>query len=331
MRSVKVFTCQVLLLCFVLVSPVMTMATGSGSFAIERLVTFLTLGTGAITGTYFPLGNAFANVWTTHSDNVSVMSHSTRGSMDNLLLLQGRELNLAIAQSDMVLAAIKGTGNFTGRPFSELRVMMALFPEVVQVVVAADSEIQSLAQLRNRRIVVGSPGSGNALTSIELLAACGITQADFFPVYISYDDAIQAMERREYDAAIVIAGIPTRMISELQQRMPLRILALSRSEVASLTAALPYLAPLSVPAATYPGTSGNVDTVALMAMLVCDARLSEDLAFRLCRDIYAHLEYLQKIHERARDISLETFMKGVPAGYIHPGAARFYNESTLVK
>jgi TRAP transporter TAXI family solute receptor len=116
------------------------------------------------------------------------------------------------------------------------------------------------------------------------------------------------------------------MISELQKRMPLRILSFTSSEVASLTRALPYLSPLSLPETAYPGAEVKADTIALMAMLVCDARLSEDLVFRLCRDVYDHLEYLQKIHERARDLSLDNFMKGVPAGYIHPGAARFYNE-----
>lgn len=316
--------CLLLLICCCL--PLNLAAQPAAAFKIERLISFLTLGTGAMTGTYFPLGNAFANAWTTHSDNLSVMSHSTRGSIDNIRLLQQGELNLAIAQSDIVIAALGGRGSFTGRTFSDLRVLMALYPEVVQIVVAADSDIVNLAQLRGRRVIVGPPGSGNALTAVELLAACGIGPADFTPAYISYDDMIQAMERRENDAAIVIAGIPTMTISELQKRLPLRIISFSSAEIASLTKALPYLSGLSLPEATYKTGSGNLETLALMAMLVCDAHLSEDLAYRLCRDMYSHLDYLKKIHERARDITPENFMKGVPPGSLHPGAARFYGE-----
>ncbi|NLF95367.1 MAG: TAXI family TRAP transporter solute-binding subunit [Candidatus Riflebacteria bacterium] len=299
--------------------------TGSATYKIDRLVTFLAMGTGATTGTYFPLGNAFANVWSTRVEQVSVMSHSTGGSIENIQLMRRRELDLAIAQSDVVAAAINGTGSFLGHPCPNLRVLMSLYPEVVQIVVLADSSIESITDLRGHKVIVGAPGSGNAITSLELMAASGIAKSDFEPVYISYDEALQAMERRDYDAAIVIAGTPTRMISELQLRVPVRILTLTPSETASLTSALPYLAAVNLPAATYHGQDKPVATVALMAMLIASSRLSDDVANSLCRGIFDNLEYLKTIHERARDVSLETIMKGIPPGYAHPGALRFYN------
>jgi len=317
---------------FILVFVALTLCTslfaqiGSAAYKIDRLVTFLAMGTGATTGTYFPLGNAFANVWSTRVEQVSVMSHSTSGSIENIQLMRRRELDLAIAQSDVVTAAINGTGSFLGHPCPNLRVLMSLYPEVVQIVVLADSGIETISQLRGQRVIVGAPGSGNAITSLELMAAFGIDKADFEPVYISYDEALQAMERRDYTAAIVIAGTPTRMISELKLRVPVRILTLTPSETASLTAALPYLAAVNLPAATYQGQAEPVTTVALMAMLIASSRLSDDIAYSLCRGIFDHLDYLKTIHERARDVSLETIMNGVPQGYAHPGALRFYQE-----
>jgi len=311
---------------FTLCTPLWAQQTGSAAYKIDRLVTFLAMGTGATTGTYFPLGNAFANVWSTRVDQVSVMAHSTGGSIENIQLMRRRELDLAIAQSDVVAAAINGTGSFLGHPCPNLRVLMSLYPEVVQIVVLADSGVETISQLRGRRVIVGAPGSGNAITSLELMAAFGIAKSDFEPVYISYDEALQAMERRDYDAAIVIAGMPTRMISELQLRVPVRILALTPSETASLTAALPYLAAVNLPAATYQGQDKPVTTVALMAMLIASSRLSDDVADSLCRGIFDNLEYLKTIHERARDVSLDTIMKGIPPGYAHPGALRFYQE-----
>lgn len=291
-----------------------------------QLVKYLTLGTGSMSGTYFPLGNAFANIWTLYSKNISVMAHSTQGSIDNLNLMRRRELNLAIAQSDIVVSAIRGSGAFSGRALPDLKVVMALYPEVIQVVVMADSDIVNVGQLRGRRVLVGAPGSGNSKTAFELLEVCGIGAEDFEPVYLSYDEAIQAMERREYDAAFIIAGIPTTMISELQKRRPVRIVPFTQSEIESLTGGLPYLSALSLPAATYSGLDAEVKTVALMAMLVAEPGLSDDLVYRLCAGIYDNLGYLGKVHERARDISLENFMLGVSADYVHPGAARFYAE-----
>jgi TRAP transporter TAXI family solute receptor len=252
--------------------------TGSATYKIDRLVTFLAMGTGATTGTYFPLGNAFANVWSTRVEQVSVMSHSTGGSIENIQLMRRRELDLAIAQSDVVAAAINGTGSFLGHPCPNLRVLMSLYPEVVQIVVLADSSIESITDLRGHKVIVGAPGSGNAITSLELMAASGIAKSDFEPVYISYDEALQAMERRDYDAAIVIAGTPTRMISELQLRVPVRILTLTPSETASLTSALPYLAAVNLPSATYHGQYKPVATVALMAMIIASSLLSDYLA-----------------------------------------------------
>jgi hypothetical protein len=299
---------------------------GSAAYQIDRLVTFLAMGTGATTGTYFPLGNAFANVWSTRVERVSVMSHSTSGSIENIQLMRRRELDLAIAQSDVVAAAINGTGSFLGHPCPNLRVLMSLYPEVVQIVVLADSGIENISHLRGRRVIVGAPGSGNAITSIELMSVFGMTAGEFEPVYISYDEALQAMERHDYDAAIVIAGTPTRMISELQRRVPVRILTLTSPETASLTAALPYLAAVNLPAATYQGQNEPVTTVALMAMLIASSRLADDVAENLCRGIFDNLEYLKTIHERARDVSLKTMMNGIPQGYAHPGALRFYRE-----
>ncbi|PKL45450.1 MAG: hypothetical protein CVV41_00200 [Candidatus Riflebacteria bacterium HGW-Riflebacteria-1] len=321
---------KILVLCFVALlvalPPARAQQIGSDVYKIDRLVTFLAMGTGATTGTYFPLGNAFANVWSTRLEHVSVMSHSTSGSIENIHLMQRRELDLAIAQSDVVAAAIKGTGNFTGRPCPQLRVLMSLYPEVVQLVVLADSDIQSISQLRGRKVIVGAPGSGNVITSLAMMSAFGIGVDDFEPVYISYDEALQAMERRDYDAAIIIAGTPTKMISELQHRKPVRIISLSPAETASITAALPYLSALNLPPKTYAGQTEPVTTVALMAMLVCSSRLSDDLAANLCQTIFDNLDYLKTIHTRAHDVSIDTIMNGVPEGYAHPGALRFYSQ-----
>lgn len=320
-------------LCFflILLSAQISMSAEPAPIKIDRLVTFIALGTGSMTGTYFPLGKAFANVWTTKLDNVSVISHSTRGSIDNIRLLKRQELGLAIAQSDIVMSAIKGTGSFSGEAYPELKVLMSLFPEVIQIVVPADSEIKSVEQLKGKKVIVGARGSGNSLTSLELLAACGISSEEFEPVYISFDESIQAIERREYDAAIVIAGIPTKVVSELQRRIKIRILPFSQSEISELIAALPYLSVVSIPGSTYEEQPNGVMTVALMAMLVSNSHVDDNMAYGLCQLIFHNLEYLQKIHQRARDISIDTFMNSIPDGALHSGAQRFYNDLKSAK
>lgn len=315
---------------FFLLISICAAATGQNdSVTVSRLVDFLAMGTGSMTGTYFPLGNAFANAWTTRSEKLSVLAHSTRGSLDNINLLQNLELDLAVAQSDMVLAAINGTGRFAGAPVNGLRVLLALYPEVVQVLTPASAAITNVGQLRGRRIVVGARGSGNAMTSVELLSAMGVREGHYQPLYLGYDETIQAMERGECDAAIIIAGIPTKMVDELLRRMPVRIMNFSESDLSGIAATLPYLSGVRIPAQAYGGIKEEVNAPALMAMLVTTTRLSEELGNRLVRTLFAELDYLKTIHERAHDIKPETMLNGIPEGYLHAGTARFMIESGL--
>ncbi|MBR4330274.1 MAG: TAXI family TRAP transporter solute-binding subunit, partial [Candidatus Riflebacteria bacterium] len=112
---------------------------------IEKIINFFAFGTGSTTGTYFPLGNAFAHVWTQKSKSINVMTYSSNGSYENIELLRNHEVNLAIAQSDIVAAALDGKGKFNGRPFKDLKVLMALYPEVIQIVVPQNSDIKTLS------------------------------------------------------------------------------------------------------------------------------------------------------------------------------------------
>jgi len=315
---------------FLLLISICVAATGQNDpVQVSKLVDFLALGTGSMTGTYFPLGNAFANAWTTRSEKLSVLAHSTRGSLDNINLMQNLELDLAVAQSDMVLAAINGTGQFAGSPVNGLRVLLALYPEVVQVLTPASATITNISQLRGKRIVVGARGSGNAMTSVELLSAMGVREGHYQPLYLGYDESIQAMERGECDAAIIIAGIPTKMVDELARRMPVRIMNFSDADLASISETLPYLSGVKIPAQTYGGVNEEVKVPALMAMLVTTTRLSEELGNRLVATLFAELDYLKTIHERAHDIKPETMLNGIPEGFLHAGTARFIRESGL--
>ncbi|MGM0600653.1 MAG: TAXI family TRAP transporter solute-binding subunit [Candidatus Rifleibacteriota bacterium] len=293
---------------------------------ITQLVNFIVLGTGSTTGTYYPLGRAFANMWSDKIEGLEVMAFSTRGSVDNLRLMQKRELNFAIAQGDITLSALKGTGNFANSPINELRVLMSLFPEVVQIVVHAESKIKSIDDLKGRRVVVGPQGSGNALTSVEILSARGIELDDFEPVYISYDESIQAMERKDCDAAIIIAGTPTQAVAEMGKRFQIRVLSFSAEEYQYLTKELEYLTLVDIDQNTYKNQNDRVDTLALMAMLVADSRMSDEMAYKLCKVIFSNLESLRQAHERAGDISVKTFTAGIPLQYLHPGAKKFLAE-----
>lgn len=294
-------------------------------FREQRLVKFLALGTGSPTGTYFPLGNAFANVWSGRVDGLNVMAHSTSGSVENLRLLRRGELGLAIAQSDVVLSAFRGEGSFQNDPYKGLKVLLSLFPEIIQIVVPSDSDIESIEQLSGKRIVIGPQGSGNALTSVALLEACSIE--NYETINISYDEAIFALQRREADAAVIIAGIPTRAVLELKSRMNIRILEISGELAHKLTRELPFLSSVEIGANTYSDQGSALETLALTALLVTDERLSEEIAEIIVGTLFDEREYLTQIHQRAADISFKSFFDGTDSSCFHLGALKYYHSN----
>lgn len=295
-------------------------------FKIEKIIDFLAFGTGSTTGTYYPLGNAFAHIWTQKSKKINVMTHSTNGSYENIELLRNHEINLAIAQSDTVTAALTGTGKFEGRPYKDLKVLMALYPEVIQIVVASESSgIEKIEDLKGHIINVGPANSGNALTAIELLEALNISTKDYKMVNMSYDEVIQAMEKHECDATIIIAGVPTKAVIEMKKRIPIRILNIEQKTSQEVTGKLTYLASYPLSDDIY-GVGKSVNTFTVMALLISNSDLKEDLGHDLIKMIFENIEYLKIIHERARDISIENALRSFNYNYLHLGAAKFFNE-----
>lgn len=293
---------------------------------IEKIINFFAFGTGSTTGTYFPLGNAFAHVWSQKSKTINVMTYSSNGSYENIELLRNHEIGLAIAQSDIVSAALNGKGKFLGRPYKDLKVLMALYPEVIQIVVPESSDIKKISDLKNRRINVGAINSGNALTAVEFLSELNIKENEYIKINMSYDEAIQAMEKNECDATIIIAGIPTKVIIELKKRIPIRIIDIPLQTVAESIQKLPYLSAFTIADDIY-GDSKQTSTLAVMALLVTNTDLKDDLAYDLLKMLFDNLDYLKIIHERARDLSIKNALRGIKKEYLHPGAEKYLNEA----
>lgn len=294
---------------------------------IDKIIDFLAFGTGSTTGTYFPLGNAFGNIWTQKSKTVNVMTTSTNGSYENIELLRNHEINIAIAQSDIVTAALNGTGNFEGRKFEDLKVLMALYPEVIQIVVPASSPAKTVSDLKNCRINVGPSNSGNALTAVELLTTLDLPESDYTKVNLSYDEAIQAMEKSECDATIIIAGVPTKAVIELKKRIPVRIIDISLQTVVQTVNKLPYLSAFTISDDVYGIDDKSISTVAVMALLIANKDLKDEMAYDLTKMIFENIDYLKLIHERARDLSIKNALRGIKSENLHPGSAKYLNEA----
>ncbi|HHY92270.1 MAG TPA: TAXI family TRAP transporter solute-binding subunit, partial [Firmicutes bacterium] len=151
--------------------------------------TKMILATGGTAGTYYPLGGALAQIWNSKIQGYNVTAQATGASVENLKLLDKKEVELALTQNDIAEYAAKGIEAFKDKPLTSARGVATLYPEVIQIIVPADSPIQSIKDLKGHKVSVGAPGSGNEANARQILETFGLTYKDIEPFYLSYAES----------------------------------------------------------------------------------------------------------------------------------------------
>jgi TRAP transporter TAXI family solute receptor len=203
-----------------------------------------------------------------------------------------------------------------------LRIITALFPEEAHLVVAAKSNIHSVADLRGKRVLMGPPDSGAMLRARAVLAAYRVRVREI----VSGDPADQMLKDHKIDAYFAVAGVPLDSIKDLLARQIARLVPIDGEGRDRLIQAMPQLTPAIIAAGAYPGT-GAVETVATRAYWVTRDSEADSLIYGLTRALFnpANRDGLASSHPSARGISLDSAATNLPAP-LHPGAARFYRE-----
>ena len=291
--------------------------------ASASAATFLSIATGGTSGTYYPLGGDLANLFNTVIPDVNASAQATGGSADNLRLIDGEEAELGTVQNDVSYFAYTGTDSFEGEQITSFSVISALYAEYVQIVVRADSDIQSIADFKGKSISIGAAGSGVYTNALHVLEAAGLTLDDIDAQYLSFSESADGLKNKQIDAAFVCAGIPNAAVTELSSTVGVRLISLSDEEVAALIAAHPTYTNLKLPADTY-GLSEDANCIAITALLVCSNNLDEELVYNMTKAMFEQEGILT--HAKAAEITLENAFNGVGELPLHPGAARYYSE-----
>lgn len=285
--------------------------------------TFLSIATGGTSGTYYPLGGDLANLFNTVIPDMNASAQATGGSADNLRLIDGEEAELGTVQNDVSYFAYTGTDSFEGEQITSFSVISALYAEYVQIVVRADSDIQSIADFKGKSISIGAAGSGVYTNALHVLEAAGLTLDDIDAQYLSFSESADGLKNKQIDAAFVCAGIPNAAVTELSSTVGVRLISLSDEEVAGLIAAHPTYTNLKLPADTY-GLTEDVNCIAITALLVCSNNLDEQLVYDMTKAMFEQEGILT--HAKAAEITLENAFNGVGELPLHPGAARYFTE-----
>lgn len=285
------------------------------------------LATGGTSGTYYPFGGAIAQV-VNKGAGTNITAQATGASKENIRLVSTKEAELAIVQNDVLDYASKGIELFEGEKVENVLTIATLYPEVVQLVVAADSGINSVADLAGKRVSVGDAGSGVEANSKQVLEAYGLSFDDIDVRRLSFKESGDAFSNKQLDAFFVTAGIPNTAIVELAVKSPVKLLNIDGAELASLESAYPFYTAFVIPKDVY-NTEADIHTVAIKATLVCSAELSEEAVYNMTAALFNNLEELGEAHAKGKELSLEQAVEGVSVPF-HPGAEKFFKEKGLL-
>jgi TRAP transporter TAXI family solute receptor len=293
------------------------------------------IATGSTEGVYFPVGQAMAGLishplgvgrcdtaMVCGPAGVILSARTSEGTTDNLRSVDQGLVDSGFADGDAIAAAVKGAGVFNRRPARHLRVIAALFPEEAHLVVAVNSDIQSVADLRGKRVLMG-PANGSGLMRVRaILAAYRVRAREV----VSNDAADQMLKDDKIDAYFAVAGVPLDSIKDLIVHHAARLVPIDGEGRDRLIQMVPQLFPATIAAGAYPGT-GAVETVSTRAWWVTRDSESDPLIYGVARALFnpANHDVLAASHPSAREIGLDSAAVNPPAA-LHPGAARFYRE-----
>ena len=291
--------------------------------------TFLSIATGGTGGVYYPYGGGLAQLISNKIPGIQATAEVTGASVDNLKLLQQGRADLAFTLADTLAEAVKGSGPFQATGVVPVQTIAILYQNFTHVVVLRDSDIDTIAALRGRRVSVGSPGSGTELIASRVLDAAGLDAGrDITRQALGVAESVNALKDGKIDAFFWSGGIPTPAVQDLAGTSGIRIRLLPNAEfAAALTAKYgPGLyAEAQVPSRTYQGVADEVPVIAVGNLLVASASMPEPLAHDITKLLFDEQRRLIAIHPEARHLAPATGPADSPAPF-HPGAIRYYRQ-----
>lgn len=302
--------------------------------AMAQPRTFFGIATGGTGGTYYPLGGMLAQLISNKvvigGSKLSATAETAGASVGNAQLLGRSEIESAFVAADVLDQAYNGKAQFEGKPLKNLRALGALYPEQVQLVTAAKSNIRSFKDLKGKSVSSGSPGSGQWQLLGDLLEAHGMTRKDIGEDLSSFAQSVDKIKDGNLVASLITAGAPTSAVTDLANGTEVRIVPLSGPEIDALKKKQPYYASITLPANLYKGQTAPVETLAVMAIWATHAGLSDDMAYAVTKALYENTDTLGQVHPKGKEIALKSALQSVSIP-LHPGAQRYYQEKGLLK
>lgn len=306
---------KIIWLCFCLFGSISTIAS-------ERIY----LGTGDINGIYYQIGGELCRLATNSSLSYRCAVVPSSGSIENLALLEAKQINFAMVQSDWAFQASQGQGLFSGKPIYGLRALFATHAEPFTLVVRADSPVHVLNDIKGRKVNFGSLGSGTRQTAITVLNAIKLNINDVQEKEVTSPG--ESLCRGEIDVFAMVSGHPNKTLVETSKQCPIRFLPIDGNTLTAVLKNAPYYQKSQIPPRLYPGNLSAVTTFATAAILVTSATTSDEQAYAITKGMLnEQTNFNKQTFAYANLFRLNRYRTGkvLPIEQ-HPGAIRYFNE-----
>ncbi|MFA9373476.1 MAG: TAXI family TRAP transporter solute-binding subunit [Poseidonibacter sp.] len=293
---------------------------------------FITIGTGGVTGTYYPTGGAICRQVNKMKKETKIRCsvESTGGSVYNINTIKNGELDFGIAQSDTVYQASQGIGKFEDKKVEKLKSVMAIYPELLALVTRKDANINSITDVKGKRINLGNPGSGNEATAMTLFEANDIKKSDLsFAGALKAAEMPDALRDNKIDGYFYMIGHPNANIKDATNSVDTKIVPLEGKAIDGLIAKYPYFAKAQIAEGLYKGVTSPVNTFGVKAVLITSDDVSEKAVYTVVKAILENFDSFKKLHPAYNNITKESLLDGLSAP-LHEGAKKYFKEAGLL-
>ena len=305
------------------------------SFAKDE---FITIGTGGVTGVYYPAGGAICRLVNRgrreHGIRCSV--ESTGGSIYNLNAVRNKELDIAVAQTDWIYNASKGTGPFAKRgkadPDNKLRFLFNLHSEPFTVVARNDAGIKNIDDIVGKRVNVGNPGSGMRATMDLIMQKKNWTKETFSKMAeLKASEQAQALCDNKIDVMIYTAGHPNGAMQEVTSNCSAKLVNVKDSVIDALIADHPYYSYTIIPGGMYKGNKDDVVTFGVSAAFVSSSDVADNVIFEVVKSVFENFDDFKSLHPVFSSLKIEKMVSNDNLIPMHKGAEKYYREGNLLK
>lgn len=294
---------------------------------------FITIGTGGVTGTYYPTGGAICQMVNKNKKetNIRCSVESTGGSVYNVNTIKAGELDFGIAQSDTVYQAFKGEGKFEGAAaVPELRSAMAIYPELLALVVSQKSGIKKVTDLKGKKVNLDSPGSGTRMTADIVFEAFGMKASDLaLANELKSSEGPTLLQDNHADGYFFVAGHPTANIKDAANSLDISIVPIEGPGIDALLKKYPYYAKGIISGTFYKGVPNDVPSIGVKAVLVTSSKVKDEVVYQVTKTILDNFDKFKELHPAYKTITKESLLEGLSAPQ-HPGAIRAFKEAGLL-